>query len=336
MSKQYKIIVNSGKADNTKTVDIQPGAGEKGQAQHIKAQVGSKYILQEHVAGKIGAPRLLQVRRVGDHLHVLLDNEAQASLVIDNYFTLPDTGDSSLIGQASNGKYYEYISPSRDVQALTSLASAGQPLIVMLGGADVSPFHVDPGLAMSATSPQTSTANAAPSSGLPWSSLLGVLGAAASSHIGGSSATTASPAVTTAAIANTGALASTNQPAADSAGTTPLTAASPLVGVATNPTIAISSSTTTLASNQSATISFTLSEASTDFTASDVTVVGGTLSNFSGSGTSYTATFTPTAGASSAVIVVDSNRFHNAAGLINIDGGDINNCLLYTSDAADE
>ena len=42
-------------------------------------------------------------------------------------------------------------------------------------------------------------------------------------------------------------------------------------------------------------LTFTSSESITDFAAGDVTVSGGTLSNFSGSGTTYTATFTPSA-----------------------------------------
>jgi len=42
-------------------------------------------------------------------------------------------------------------------------------------------------------------------------------------------------------------------------------------------------------------LTFTSSESTTDFAAGDVVVSGGTLSNFSGSGTTYTATFTPSA-----------------------------------------
>ena len=43
------------------------------------------------------------------------------------------------------------------------------------------------------------------------------------------------------------------------------------------------------------TVTFTSSAATTNFVVGDVTVSGGTLSSFSGSGTTYTATFTPTA-----------------------------------------
>ncbi|WP_199225142.1 Ig-like domain-containing protein, partial [Limnohabitans sp. 2KL-51] len=67
-------------------------------------------------------------------------------------------------------------------------------------------------------------------------------------------------------------------------------------------------------------ITFTLSEASTDFTLADIDVTGGTLTNLQGSGTSYTATFTPTAGTSGVgTIGVDTAKFTDAAGNLNKD-----------------
>ena len=83
----------------------------------------------------------------------------------------------------------------------------------------------------------------------------------------------------------------------------------------TPPTIGITSSSTSLTAGQTATITFTLSEASTNFVASDVTVSGGTLSGFTGSGSSYTATFTPTANSTTnGVITVNTGTFSDAAG----------------------
>jgi len=62
------------------------------------------------------------------------------------------------------------------------------------------------------------------------------------------------------------------------------------------PTVAIAASRTSFLSGESATVTFTLSDSTTGFTASDVTVTGGGITGFSGSGTSYTATYTPAAG----------------------------------------
>ena len=85
------------------------------------------------------------------------------------------------------------------------------------------------------------------------------------------------------------------------------------------PTVAIASSKSALKASDTATITFTLSEGSTNFTGADVTVTGGTLSGFTGSGTSYTALFTPTAAsAASGQISVAANKFTDAAGNNNL------------------
>ena len=97
----------------------------------------------------------------------------------------------------------------------------------------------------------------------------------------------------------------------------------------TAPTIAVTSDKSSIPLGDTATITFTLSEASSDFTAGDVTVTGGTLSNFSGSGTTYTATFTPSA--ASSTVSVASSAFSDAAGNLNADGADTNNSVALTS-----
>jgi autotransporter-associated beta strand protein len=101
------------------------------------------------------------------------------------------------------------------------------------------------------------------------------------------------------------------------------------------PTIAISSNVSILKAGETATLSFTLSEASSDFSSADVSAIGGILSNFSGSGTAYTATFTPTANSNAnGVISVASSTFFDVAGNTNIDGADANNTVTLTVDTA--
>ena len=74
----------------------------------------------------------------------------------------------------------------------------------------------------------------------------------------------------------------------------------------------------------SVTLSFTISEATTDFTVEDVSVTGGTLSNFtSSSNTVYRATFTSAAAGSNSV-EVSSDKFTDAAGNGNIASGIFN------------
>ena len=82
------------------------------------------------------------------------------------------------------------------------------------------------------------------------------------------------------------------------------------------PTVTVGrSGSGTLGAGGTASLTFVLSESSTNFVVDDVTVSGGTLSSFAGSGASYTATFTLTAtGTSTASVSVAAGAFTDAAG----------------------
>ena len=81
------------------------------------------------------------------------------------------------------------------------------------------------------------------------------------------------------------------------------------------PTAVITSNYSTLNTGGTTTLTFTFSEDCTDFVFDDITVTGGTLSNFSGSGKVYTAVFTATAtGTTTANITVTGGAYHDAAG----------------------
>ena len=105
------------------------------------------------------------------------------------------------------------------------------------------------------------------------------------------------------------------------------TRTNPVTPDTTAPTIAITASQSTLSSGQTSTVTFTLSEASADFTQSDVTVTGGSLSGWTQvNPTTWSATYTPTAGTQGAGSVrVDSNTFRDAANNYNQDGAEANN-----------
>ncbi len=95
------------------------------------------------------------------------------------------------------------------------------------------------------------------------------------------------------------------------------------------PTVAVTANTNKLSSDESATVNFALSEISTNFTSSDVTVTGGTLSNFTGSGTSYTAMFSLVGSAVTGTVKVANGVFTDAAGNKNADGSDANNSVNF-------
>jgi len=100
---------------------------------------------------------------------------------------------------------------------------------------------------------------------------------------------------------------------------------------ATRPvTVAVASQKTSLIIGETATLTFTLSESSSDFGVEDITVSGGALSNFLGSGTIYTATFTPAANSMARGIVsVASGKFADATGNVNVDGSETNNTVTF-------
>ncbi|MCR9310828.1 Ig-like domain-containing protein [Vibrio diabolicus] len=101
----------------------------------------------------------------------------------------------------------------------------------------------------------------------------------------------------------------------DAAGNTSSAASKTFTLDNVQPTVSLSSSDLDLISGETASITFTLSESSSDFAESDVTVTGGSLSNFAGSGSSYTATFTPTEeSVASGTIDVATGTFTDASG----------------------
>lgn len=77
-------------------------------------------------------------------------------------------------------------------------------------------------------------------------------------------------------------------------------------------------------------LTFTLSESSTNFAAGDITVTNGSISNFTGSGTTYTATFTPSADGATTIDVA-AGAFTDATGNANTAASQFN--WTYVSDS---
>jgi hypothetical protein len=94
------------------------------------------------------------------------------------------------------------------------------------------------------------------------------------------------------------------------------------------PTIKITSNKTAIYPDEIATISFTMSEQSTDFVQTDVTVSGATLTSFAGSGALYFGTIKPVASSTSSIVVaVNDNKFSDAAGNLNKNSTNADNAV---------
>lgn len=101
----------------------------------------------------------------------------------------------------------------------------------------------------------------------------------------------------------------------------------------TAPTIEVGRGADRVASSGSVQITFSLSEASSDFDASDVDTTFGELRNWQQTANTYTADFHPFSDTeATAIISVDSNAFTNAGGIPNADGADANNSVSIAVD----
>ncbi len=140
MTKQYKVLVNTGKAENNKTIDVQQHTGDKGQPARIKAQAGAKYQLQELGKNKNVAPDYVRAKRNGKNLEITFENGNSPDLIIEDYYSEMAPGYNGVIGQAENGGFYEYIPEDPKAQGLIpELADGARSTSVALGGAEVTP-----------------------------------------------------------------------------------------------------------------------------------------------------------------------------------------------------
>lgn len=88
MNKKYKIILSTGKPENDQQIELQQGAGARGQGARLKAQPGMK--LQLFEAGldkqKNVAPDYIKVRRKGKDLLLMFEGGTEADLIIEDYY----------------------------------------------------------------------------------------------------------------------------------------------------------------------------------------------------------------------------------------------------------
>lgn len=99
------------------------------------------------------------------------------------------------------------------------------------------------------------------------------------------------------------------------------------------PTVAVSANRGALKAGETALITFSFSEPTYDFVLGDVVVAGGSLSNLQGSGSVYTALFTPASSYSGpAAVSVPNGVFTDGAGNTNVDAVEANNRASFSVD----
>ena len=141
--------------------------------------------------------------------------------------------------------------------------------------------------------------------------------------------TSTSTSSTTSTSTSTSSTTSTTT-AGPTSSTTTTTSTSTTTTAPTAPTMTITASKTSLIAGESATVTFTVSGSTSDFTLADVTMLYpySSLSGFAGSGSVYTATYTPPQG------ILMANDISVAAGKFTVAGQNnlASNTVTFTSD----
>ena len=112
-----------------KTIAEHTVVTKDGQPTIIKAQKKVNYELLDPARGT--APDHIVVKRVGQDLHIDLDDVEGEELIIEGYYNSADT---ALIGLAEDGQYYYYIPDTAEVADYVSQLNAGEMSGHALGG----------------------------------------------------------------------------------------------------------------------------------------------------------------------------------------------------------
>jgi large repetitive protein len=96
-----------GTAAKNDAIEVTSGLGARGQTLHVQAPPGSRVQLTDLQTQF--APDNIRIKRVGKSLHLAFEGSdiAQPDVIIDNWYD--DNAEARLIGQAEDGRLYEYI-----------------------------------------------------------------------------------------------------------------------------------------------------------------------------------------------------------------------------------
>lgn len=138
MSKQYQVVIHQGKGLQNEVVGIEPNAGAQARAVRVKTQPGGRYELQDLSKGKAQAPDHVRVKRAGNHLNLMFENNQTPDVVFENYYTTAGQTNPvrppMLTGCLENGECYEYVpqDPARSYMT-AALMESNTPVMMSLG-----------------------------------------------------------------------------------------------------------------------------------------------------------------------------------------------------------
>lgn len=122
MAKQYKIIVNSLKGEET--IDL---AAQNGRPVRIEAVKGANYLLQSNDEKGAAVALKVKARRAGKDLQLMFDDAPAAQVVLAGYYDVALENHTPLLGRMPDGSLREYT-------VLNAQGSNIEPLALSEGG----------------------------------------------------------------------------------------------------------------------------------------------------------------------------------------------------------
>ncbi len=96
MAKTIQATVKTANEDTNHQVNVVQGSGDKGQPTRLKAIKGAHYELKDLTSQDVSVPVQVRSKRVGKHLHMMLEGSVEADLIVEDYYTVnPVTDDGN-------------------------------------------------------------------------------------------------------------------------------------------------------------------------------------------------------------------------------------------------
>ena len=112
MTTNVQIIMTSPAVQSHSTL-VHKGHGAKGQPAIVRAIAGARYEIKDLASTDQLAVPKIKLQRVGKDLRVWFEGEAQADLIIEDFFGVQSDVQSSFFGHTESGELHEYVLPGQ-------------------------------------------------------------------------------------------------------------------------------------------------------------------------------------------------------------------------------
>jgi hypothetical protein len=92
MAKTIQASVKTGNNETNQLAQVVQGSGDQGQPTRLKAVKGAHYELKD-LASQDATPVPVRSKRVGKHLHMMLEGSEEADLIVEDYYVVNPASD---------------------------------------------------------------------------------------------------------------------------------------------------------------------------------------------------------------------------------------------------